>query len=213
MACARRGGIGLLCAAALAPVIALLPRSAGAETLTDALVRVYQNNPQLSAQRAQLRALDENVPQALSGYRPQVSAGASAGYNPVRTFFADGTSQYANLHPWMAGVTLTQPLFNGFRTGNSVRQAEMQVRSGREGLRSVEQTVLVAAVTAYMNVVADQTLVEAQRANVTFLRETLDSTQKALDAGNVTPTDVAQAQARLGGGQTALKHPRGAPGA
>jgi outer membrane protein len=185
-------------------IVVSLPASAGAETLADALARVYQNNPQLTAQRAQLRAIDESVPQALSGYRPQVSVGASAGYNPVRTFFPDGTSQYANLHPWMAGVTLTQPLFNGFRTGNSVRQAEMQVRSGREGLRSVEQTVLVAAVTVYMNVVADQTLVEAQRANVTFLRETLDSTQKALDAGNVTPTDVAQAQARLARGQSDL---------
>ena len=204
MVCGGRSGIGLLCAAAGVLAVVSLPRSARAETLTDALVRVYQNNPQLSAQRAQLRAIDESVPQALSGYRPQVSAGASAGVNPVRTFFPDGTSQYANLHPWMAGVTLTQPLFNGFRTGNSVRQAEMQVRSGREGLRSVEQTVLVAAVTAYMNVVADQTLVEAQRANVTFLRETLDSTQKALDAGNVTPTDVAQAQARLARGQSDL---------
>jgi len=204
MVCAGRSGTGLLWAAVAVLAVVSLPRSAHAETLTDALVRVYQNNPQLSAQRAQLRAVDESVPQALSGYRPQVSAGASAGVNPVRTFFPDGTSQYANLHPWMAGVTLTQPLFNGFRTGNSVRQAEMQVRSGREGLRSVEQTVLVAAVTAYMNVVADQTLVEAQRANVTFLRETLDSTQKALDAGNVTPTDVAQAQARLARGQSDL---------
>ena len=167
-------------------------------------MRVYRNNPQLTAQRAQLRAIDENVPQALSGYRPQVSAGASAGYNPVRTFFPDGTNQYANLHPWMAGVTLTQPLFNGFRTGNSVRQAEMQVRSGREGLRNLEQTVLVAAVTAYMNVVADQILVDAQRANVSFLRETLESTRKSLDAGNVTPTDVAQAEARLARGQSDL---------
>jgi outer membrane protein len=201
MACA---GKSVLRAAAVLAVVVSLPASAGAETLADALARVYQNNPQLTAQRAQLRAIDESVPQALSGYRPQVSVGASAGYNPVRTFFPDGTSQYANLHPWMAGVTLTQPLFNGFRTGNSVRQAEMQVRSGREGLRSVEQTVLVAAVTVYMNVVADQTLVEAQRANVTFLRETLDSTQKALDAGNVTPTDVAQAQARLARGQSDL---------
>ena len=100
----------------------------------------------------------------------------------------------------MAGVTLTQPLFNGFRTANSVRQAESQVRSGREALRTIEQNVFVNAVGAYMNVVADQTLVEAQRANVTFLRETLNATTKRLEAGDVTPTDVAQAEARLNRG-------------
>src|SRR5690349_5099697 len=81
----------------------------------------------------------------------------------------------------MPGVTLTQPLFNGFRTANSVRQAESQVRSGREALRNTEQTVFVNAVTAYMNVVADQALVEAQRANATFLRETLAATNKRLE--------------------------------
>jgi outer membrane protein len=175
-----------------------------AETLTEMLARVYQNNPQLNAARAQLRATDETVPQALSGYRPTLSVGALAGYNPTRNTFPDGSQQYANLRPWMAGVTLTQPLFNGFRTGNTVRQAEAQVRSGREGLRNIEQTVFVSAVTTYMNVLADQTLVEAQRANVTFLRETLESTRKSLDAGNVTPTDVAQSEARLARGQSDL---------
>jgi outer membrane protein len=189
-------------AAALFAVLSISP--AAAETLTDALARVYQNNPQLNAARAQLRATDETVPQALSGYRPTLSVGATIGYNPVRNTFPDATQQYANLRPWMAGVTLTQPLFNGFRTANSVRQAEAQVRSGREGLRNIEQTVFVSAVTAYMNVLADQTLVDAQHANVTFLRETLESTRKSLDAGNVTPTDVSQAEARLARGQSDL---------
>jgi outer membrane protein len=167
-------------------------------------VRVYQNNPVLNAQRAQLRATDENVPQALVGYRPQLSAGLSWGYNPTKSFFPDGTTQYANLRPWTVGATLTQTLFNGFRTPNSVRQAEAQVRSGREALRNVEQTVFVNAVTVYMNVLADEALVVAQKANLTFLRETVDSTRKSYDAGNVTPTDVAQSEARFARGQSDL---------
>ena len=142
--------------ALIATVSIFSAECARAETLTDALVRVYQTNPQLNAQRAQLRATDETVPQALSGYRPQVAAGLSTGLMSVKNTFPDGTMQSAMLRPWLAGVTLTQPLFNGFRTANTVRQAEAQVRSGREALRSVEQTVFVAAVTAYMNVVADQ---------------------------------------------------------
>jgi outer membrane protein len=95
---------------------------------------------------------------------------------------------------------VTQTLFNGFKTANSVRQSEAQVQSGREALRNVGQGVLLDAVTAYANVLANQGLVEAQRINVTFLRETLATTRKRLDAGDVTPTDVAQAEARLSRG-------------
>jgi outer membrane protein len=97
-------------------------------------------------------------------------------------------------------VTVTQTLFNGFKTANSVRVAELQVQSGREALRNVGQGVLLDAVTAYSNVLANQSLVEAQRSNVAFLRETLGVTQKRLNAGDVTPTDTAQAEARLSRG-------------
>src|SRR5215470_8915724 len=55
-----------------------------ADTLEWALVQAYQNNPSLNAQRAALRAVDENVPQALSGYRPKLSVTASGGYNYFR---------------------------------------------------------------------------------------------------------------------------------
>ena len=95
---------------------------------------------------------------------------------------------------------MTQTLFNGFKTANSVRVAELQVQSGREALRNVGQGVLLDAVTAYTNVLANQSLVEAQRANVAFLRETQGITQKRLNAGDVTPTDTAQAEARLNRG-------------
>ena len=191
--------------AVLAALVSVLcAGTACAQTLPDTLVRVYQNNPQLNAERARLRATDETVPQALSGYRPQVSAGLSAGVQGVKNLFPDGTTQSATLHPWMAGVTITQPLFNGFKTANSVRQAEFQVRSGREALRNVEQTVFVTAVTAHMNIVADQALVEAQRSNVGVLQEILTSSRRSYDAGQVTPTDVAQAEARLARGQADL---------
>jgi outer membrane protein len=187
--------------AALAGAISLwLLVPARADTLPQALVHVYQMNPQLNAQRAQLRATDENVSQALSGYRPQISAGLSAGAQAINNGLPGGGSQSATLRPWMVGLTITQPLFNGFRTANSVRQAESQVRSGREALRNVEQTVFVTAIAAYMSIVADQALVEAQRANVAALRQILESTRIRLNAGDVTPTDVYQAEARLNRG-------------
>jgi outer membrane protein len=185
-------------------VIACVAVPAAAESLPDALARAYQTNPLLNAERARQRATDENVPQALAGYRPQIIASLSTGLQQVRNLLPDNTVQSATLKPWQIGVTVTQVLFNGFKTANSVRVAELQVNSGREALRNVGQGVLLDAVTAYTNVLANQSLVEAQRANVAFLRETQSITQKRLNAGDVTPTDTAQAEARLNRGLSDL---------
>lgn len=171
-----------------------------AETLQEALVKAYQSNPQLNAERARQRGTDENVPQALAGYRPQIVASLSSGLQAVRNLLPDNTVQGATLRPWTIGVTVNQILYNGNKTANSVRVAEFQVKSGREALRNVGQGVLLDAVTAYMNVLANQALVEAQRNNVAVLREIKDTTKRRLDAGDVTPTDTAQAEARLSRG-------------
>jgi outer membrane protein len=171
-----------------------------AATLPDALVKAYQNNPQLSAERARQRGTDENVPQALAGYRPQIVASLSAGLQAVRNLLPDNTIQTATLKPWTIGLTVSQVLFNGNKTANSVRVAEFQVLSGREALRNVGQGVLLDAVTAYMNVMANNALYEAQRTNVQVLREIQATTQRRLNAGDVTPTDTAQAEARLSRG-------------
>ena len=170
------------------------------EALPEAMAKAYQSNPQLNAERARQRGTDENVPQALAGYRPQIVASLSGGLQAVRNLLPDNTVQSATLKPWTIGVTVTQTLFNGFKTANSVRVAELQVQSGREALRNVGQGVLLDAVTAYSNVLANHSLVEAQRSNVAFLRETLGVARRRLNAGDVTPTDTAQAEARLSRG-------------
>src|SRR6202790_3948712 len=191
-----RSGIGV----GVAACIGYAATAARLEGLPQALAKAYQTNPQLNAERARQRATDENVPQALAGYRPQIVASLSAGLQAVRNLLPDNTIQSATLKPWTIGVTVTQTLFNGFKTANSVRVAELQVKSGREALRNVGQGVLLDAATAYSNVLANQSLVAAQRSNVTFLRELLGVTQRRLNAGDVTPTDTAQAEARLSRG-------------
>ncbi len=178
--------------------------AASAESLLEALAKAYQTNPQLNAERARQRATDENVPQALAGYRPQIIASLSGGLQAIRNLLPDNTVQSATLKPWIIGVTVTQTLFNGNKTANSVRVAELQVQSGREALRNVGQGVLLDAVTAYTNVLANQSLVEAQRTNVSFLQETLAITNRRLKAGDVTPTDTSQAEARLARGMADL---------
>jgi outer membrane protein len=188
----------LLCVVAIVNPAAIT--ASVAETMPEALAKAYQTNPALNADRARQRGTDENVPQALAGYRPQIVASLGAGLQAVRDLLPDNTVQGATLRPWTIGVTVTQVLFNGFKTANSVRVAEFQVQSGREALRNTGQGVLLDAVTAYMNVLANQAQVESQRTNVAVLREIQATTKRRLDAGDVTPTDTAQAESRLSRG-------------
>jgi outer membrane protein len=181
-----------------------------ADTIEAALVRAYQNNPQLNAQRANVRATDENVPQALSGYRPKVALTASAGYQYTDTNTTAGGTPTAivrtEIHganaPRSAGLTISQTLFNGQQTANRTRAAESQVSGSREALRVLEQTVLLSAATIYMDYLRDSAIVEVQRSNTRVLEQTLKQTRDRFNVGEVTRTDVAQAEAQLAAGKT-----------
>jgi len=184
--------------------------SARADTIEAALVRAYQNNPQLNAQRAQVRATDENVPQALSGYRPKVSITASAGEQYTDSNTTSGGSPTAIVRtefhgvnpPRSAGMTITQTLYNGQQTANKTRAAESQVSGSREALRVLEQTVLLSAATIYMDYLRDAAIVEVQRSNTRVLEQTLKQTRDRFNVGEVTRTDVAQSEAQLAAGKT-----------
>src|SRR3982074_2495307 len=194
----------LMAYAGLAPVLA--------DTIDAALVRAYQNNPQLNSQRATVRATDENVPQALSGYRPKVALTASAGYQYTDTLstFGGPATQIAKSEapgpdpPRSAGLTITQTLYNGNQTANKTRAAESQVSGAREALRALEYTVLLAAATIYMDYLRDAAIVEVQRSNVRVLDQTLKQTRDRFNVGEVTRTDVAQSEAQLAAGKTQL---------
>src|SRR5712671_2112900 len=183
-----------------------------ADTIDAALVRAYQNNPQLNAQRAQVRFTDENVPQALSGYRPQVAVTASAGYQYTDTNSTAGGAPNAivrtEIHganaPRSVGATISQTLFNGQQTANRTRAAESQVSGAREGLRVLEQTVLLSAASIYMDYLRDSAIVEVQKSNVRVLEQTLKQTRDRFNVGEVTRTDVAQSEAQLAAGNTQL---------
>ncbi|MDJ1157021.1 TolC family outer membrane protein [Chelatococcus sp. SYSU_G07232] len=173
-----------------------------AETLESALVKAYGGNPTLNAQRALLRATDENVPRAKSGYRPRVSATGDVGASTVTSRGTPGGTGSEDFLPRGAGVTLNQNIFDGFRTSNSVRAAESQVFGQREVLRNNEQNTLLDGVTAYMNVLRDTATLNLQRNNVEVLQEQLRQTQDRFNVGEVTRTDVAQAEARLAGARS-----------
>ncbi len=197
----------LLAAASLTAISAGTGR---AETIGGALVKAYLTNPDINTQRAAVRVADEGVPKANAGYLPTVEATGNIGIERAQTslFGANGGvagSALTFTKPRGYGVTANETVFNGSRTLNSIRQAESQVFGAREQLRNTEQNTLLSGVTAYMDVLEDTAILDLDRNNVDVLKEQLRETRDRFTVGEVTRTDVAQAEASLAQGQgTAL---------
>ncbi len=188
---------------------ALLSMPAAAETMSDALRQAYRNSPDINQQRAAVRAIDENTPKAKAGYLPKVNANGFLGeeYDYERgqlTSSMTGATGGLKTHAAVRGYTgkVTETVFDGFKTLNSVRQAESQTFAARETLRGTEQNVLLGAATAYMNVLRDSAIVELRRNNVIVLTEQLRQIRSRFQAGEVTTSDVAQTQASLAQGRS-----------
>ena len=186
--------------------LALLAASAArGETIGGALTKAYLNNPDINAQRAQVRAYDEYIPQANAGYLPTVSANLNAGVSD--TYYQDegalaGSPSHSGLLPRGYGVTVQENLFNGNQTFNTVRARESAVLGQREQLRYTEQNTLLNALTYYMNVMRDTATLDLNRSNVEVLKEQLRQTRDRFNVGEVTRTDVAQAEAALAQAQS-----------
>lgn len=183
-----------------AVLLLLAPCSASAEpdTLEQAWISAYRNNPSLEAQRAALRATDEQVSQALSHWRPSIDATGTYGktwqFAPGLTPFGpnnfeDKTKGY--------GAQVTQPLFRGFRTQAETEAAEKQVLAGRAKLASAEQQLFLDTASAYLGTLRDEAALDLERNHETVLEDKLKETQVRSDAGELTGTDVRQAESRL----------------
>ncbi|WP_336814749.1 TolC family outer membrane protein [Bosea sp. MMO-172] len=175
--------------------------SSSSQTLDAALARAYVSNPILNAERASVRAVDEDVPQAMSGYRPKITASADIGASITGERVPSlaggpGTRSTDRMAPRGVGLQVDQMLFDGGRTRSAVGAAESQVLGARARLDNTEQNVLLDAVTSYMNVLRDTAILELNRNNVEVLSQQVDQTKSRYSAGEVTRTDIAQSEAR-----------------
>ncbi|WGF90766.1 TolC family outer membrane protein [Marinivivus vitaminiproducens] len=180
----------------------LVSGPAWSQSLQDALVQSYLTNPQLDAARAELRAVDELAPQALSGWRPSASANAGFERSELDAESANASSsggrfQNGSVNTRSYSLDLEQPLYQGGRTVANTRRAEALIRSQRANLRLTEQDVLLDAVTAYADVLADRATVELAENNRERLDRQLQATRDRFQVGEVTRTDVSQAEAAL----------------
>jgi outer membrane protein len=194
---------GVLRAAFLAAGLATIGGGAARpETIGGALIKAYLTNPDINTQRAAVRVADENVPKANAGYLPTIEATGNVGIERAQTslFGAQGSAAGSTttfVKPRGYGATANETVFNGNRTLNSIRQAESQVFGAREQLRNTEQNTLLSGVTAYMDVLEDTAILDLDRNNVDVLKEQLRETRDRFTVGEVTRTDVAQAEASL----------------
>jgi outer membrane protein len=184
-------------------------RPAAGQTLQEALAMAYANNPTLQAARAQLRAVDENVPQALAGWRPTVQMTGSVGTVDSETQIRRGPTNSTNRDPTTLGASVTQPLYRGGRTVSSTARAENQVLAQRARLLSTEQQVLLDTVNAYVAVIRDQEEVRLNTNNEQVLMRQLQATNERFRVGEITRTDVAQAESRLAGARAARSDAEG----
>jgi len=177
--------------------LSLTAATASAETLNEALASAYSSNPTLQATRAQLRQVDEQVPQALSNWRPTVDIEGSIGKTWEHDIIRGANDDDSSREPKAALLNLTQPIYRGGRTVAQRDQAENLVSAGRAQLLSVEQQILLQAVTAYVDVLRDLRVLDLTKNNEDVIAEQLKATRERFEVGEVTKTDVSQAEARL----------------
>lgn len=196
----NRRRAGLLAAACSAGLLAGVASAVHAETLADAIALAYQTNPTLQQQRASARITDEGVVQAKTGFRPTVSGVADI--TGSDTHPASGPN--VKISGSSATVSISQPLYTGGRASANLSAAEADVLAARESLRSVEQSVLVGVVQAYVDVRRDAERLRIAKENVAVLQRQLDESNARFDVGEITRTDVAQSQARLAAAKAGL---------
>jgi outer membrane protein len=200
-----RKRVGWRLRAALLASVFLVPNAHAADSLLDAFVKAYQTNPQLLAERANLRATDEDVAQAIALWRPRVTVNAN--YSSIKTENKTDPAVIGietRARPWNAEVVATQTVFAGGRILAQRRVADANVRAGRAILHSTEQQIFLDTASSYMNVVRDESVLNLNKTNVELLKKQLEAAQARFEVGEITRTDVAQAEARLSAGQASL---------
>jgi len=196
----RHGSVRGLRAVLLAATVLAGPMFAGdvaAQSLEDALATTYNSNPELLAARAALRATDEDVSIAKGGWRPSVSASFSSGYTINDSESRGVSTADDDSFPQSASVSVTQPLYTGGAVDAAVDEADANVQGSRADMFTTEQSVLLEAVTAYVDVIQAESTLELQINNVQRLEKQLQATRDRFRVGEVTRTDVAQAESRL----------------
>ena len=191
------------------PVMFALCGPAHGETLKQALALAYNTNPQLHAEQAGLRATDEQLAQARAKRLPSARIDGNLGYTRVKQASPFFTS-ISSFRPRGVSVVASQTLYGGGGITGGIEAAKATIAAGRANLVGVEQSVLLDAATAYLDVLRDEDVVRIRQNNVNVLEQQHKAAQDRFDVGEITRTDVSQAVARVAGARAQLEAARSA---
>ena len=193
----------------------VVPAPVGAQTLNDALVSAYMNNPQFQADHARQRALDEDVARASGGFRPSAQINGQIGRGKSDLYYDylhPPLHTPARISPQSVGVQIVQPIYDGGKASADVARSKSNVKGGRSHSVAVEQSVLGEATQAYYDLYRDQAILEFAKTDVVWLDDEVKATSALFKKQQVTRTDVAQADARRARGVATKVNAEGAVG-
>lgn len=170
-----------------------------ADTLKTALAKAYDYNPALKSARAGAQAVDENVALAKSGFRPTLTVEGGYSDSQINT---NAPIKPVDGYNRSLTATINQPVFSGFKTINTVSSAKSYRKASYASLMATEQNVLLEAAVAYLDVLRDEAIVKLQKNNEKLLKKELDETRERFNVGEVTTTDVSQAEASYASAQS-----------
>lgn len=162
-------------------------------TMESLLASAYNRNPDINSSREALKAADEEVNQAYSGYLPELSATISNGYNNSGT----AATSKQKFYPDSQSLNLSQGIFGGGETYYAVEAAKNRILAARNELRSTEQEFLLEAINSYIELIFTKKVLILAENNETILNEQLRASRERFIIGDATRTDVAQSEARL----------------
>ncbi|MCH2549308.1 MAG: TolC family outer membrane protein [Alphaproteobacteria bacterium] len=168
-----------------------------AETLNESLVRAYNSNPKLIAERSKVRAIDEKVSQAMAKRRPEIRVSGNYGYRKISRKYGSGASTDISNQPQSIDLAISQNLFRGYRTQAELNIAENKVAAARSSLIDAEQSIFLEVVDTFVTVLRDDAVLDLQNKNVVVIKQQLQAVRDRFDVGELTRTDVAQGESRL----------------
>ena len=173
--------------------------SESSDRLYDVLRQAYETNPTLQAANAELRAVEESLPQAAAGYKPTITANADVLYTDTQNEGNSSSSQDGDNLSKEGSVSLKQPLYRGGRTASALRGARNSILAQSAAVDSVRQKLMLDVATAYMDVLRDRAWLNLSENNKALISRQLEATKDRFEVGELTRTDVSQAQAREAG--------------
>ena len=172
-----------------------------ADSLTDALLKAYNTNPKLNAERENLNISQENINISKSDFLPSVTlSGSKSKENTNKlTNQSGGDASITDVDPETQTLLIEQKIFQGFAGIADLEKNELGLDVAKVKLLKVEQEILYQAVEAYTGLILANKKYKINRSNINLLERQVETDQARLEKGQISLVDLAQSESSLAG--------------